>query len=53
MMPPLTTFEELNKLRSEIEKVNAGEKFIIQLGDCAEIFEECDDESIQRKLQFF
>ncbi len=38
--PPLVSFDEIEKLKSELAKVSQGEAFLLQGGDCAESFTE-------------
>eukprot|EP00921_Rhytidocystis_pertsovi_P011661 GHVQ01018882.1.p1 GENE.GHVQ01018882.1~~GHVQ01018882.1.p1 ORF type:complete len:424 (-),score=77.41 GHVQ01018882.1:74-1345(-) len=50
-LPPVVTAEEVSKLRSLLAEVYEGKRFLIQAGDCAERFEDCDGESIRVKLK--
>lgn len=49
---PLVTIKEINKLRQLIAKAALGEYFLIQSGDCAESFYECDPDTTYAKLEF-
>lgn len=49
---PLVSIKEINKLRQLIAKAAVGEYFLIQLGDCAESFDECDSDTTYAKLEF-
>lgn len=44
--PPLTTSWEIESLRSKLVQVGRGEAFILQGGDCAERFEDCNPKHI-------
>lgn len=44
--PPLTTSWEVENLRKKLAQVGRGESFILQGGDCAERFEDCNPEHI-------
>lgn len=44
--PPLTTSWEIESLRSKLTQVGRGEAFILQGGDCAERFEDCNPKHI-------
>lgn len=49
--PPLVFVGEVDALRSELDRVTKGESFLLQGGDCAERFKDCNEESISRKLK--
>lgn len=49
---PLVSIKEINKLRQLIAQAAVGEYFLIQSGDCAESFYECDKETTHAKLDF-
>ena len=49
---PLVSIKEINKLRQLIAQAAVGEYFLIQLGDCAESFYECDPDTTYAKLEF-
>lgn len=44
--PPLTTSWEIENLRRKLAQVSKGEAFILQGGDCAERFADCNPEHI-------
>lgn len=44
--PPLTTSWEIESLRKKLAQVGRGEAFILQGGDCAERFEDCNPKHI-------
>lgn len=49
---PLVSIKEINKLRQLIAQAAVGEYFLIQSGDCAESFYECDPDTTYAKLEF-
>ena len=50
-LPPLVTSWEVEKLRSELADIAEGDGFLLQGGDCAEHFSECDSDVITGKLK--
>ncbi|KAJ1929434.1 hypothetical protein IWQ60_001181 [Tieghemiomyces parasiticus] len=50
-LPPLVCPEEVVKLRAQLRKVALGEAVLLQGGDCAELFEYCNDDTIRNKLK--
>ncbi|MCA9302964.1 MAG: 3-deoxy-7-phosphoheptulonate synthase, partial [Phycisphaerales bacterium] len=50
-LPPLVTSWEIEKLKSHIAEAQAGKRFILQGGDCAETISECRPELITNKLK--
>jgi 3-deoxy-7-phosphoheptulonate synthase len=50
-MPPIVTSWEIEKLRSELAAAANGETFVLQGGDCAEMFDECTPEKIVASLK--
>ncbi len=50
-LPPLVTSWEIERLRDEIADAAAGKRFILQGGDCAELFSECNPDTITSKLK--
>lgn len=50
-LPPLVTSWEIETLRSQLAEAARGERFLLQGGDCAEIFEECNSSIIANKLK--
>jgi len=50
-LPPLVTSYEIERLKSEIAQAQAGERFILQGGDCAETLADCRPEIITAKLK--
>jgi 3-deoxy-7-phosphoheptulonate synthase len=50
-LPPLVTSWEIDDLRSQLARCATGELFLLQGGDCAENFEECDSDAIAAKMK--
>ncbi len=50
-MPPLVTSGEIKNLKAEIGRAGKGRAFILQGGDCAELFNECRSDIISNKLK--
>jgi 3-deoxy-7-phosphoheptulonate synthase len=50
-LPPLVTSWEIESLRAQLAEVAAGRRFLLQGGDCAESFAECDSGAIANKLK--
>ena len=50
-LPPLVTSWEVESLRSQIAAAARGECFVLQGGDCAEAFDDCDSSIIAAKLK--
>lgn len=50
-VPPLVFAGEIRSLRSSLEKVQNGEGFVLQAGDCAESFNAFSAPSIREKLR--
>lgn len=51
MLPPLVTSWEIERLRAEIAEAQAGKRFLLWGGDCAEQMSECRSEPIAAKLK--
>ncbi|MCH8163983.1 MAG: 3-deoxy-7-phosphoheptulonate synthase class II [Planctomycetes bacterium] len=51
MLPPLVTSWEIETLKSQLAEAAAGRRFLLQGGDCAERFEECESSVIADKLK--
>ncbi|EIW70083.1 hypothetical protein TREMEDRAFT_43706 [Tremella mesenterica DSM 1558] len=49
-LPPLVTPVEIDRLRSELADVAVGKAFLLQGGDCAELFDDCSQDPIEHKL---
>ncbi len=50
-LPPLVTSWEIERLKNLMAEAQNGERFILQGGDCAETFRECDSTIITNKLK--
>ena len=50
-LPPLVFTGEILALKNRLAKASRGEHFLLQGGDCAERFQDCNRESITRKLK--
>lgn len=50
-LPPLVTSWEVEALRAQIARAQAGEAFVLQGGDCAETFDDCTSQVIVNKLK--
>jgi len=50
-LPPLVTSWEVETLKHELAEAARGEKFLLQGGDCAESFDDCDSTAIVNKLK--
>jgi len=49
--PPLVTSWEIEGLRKQLAEAAAGQRFVLQGGDCAESFEDCRVEFIKNRLK--
>jgi len=49
--PPLVFVGEVDNLRRQLAEAAAGERFLLQGGDCAERFQDCTPEAITSKLK--
>jgi 3-deoxy-7-phosphoheptulonate synthase len=50
-LPPLVTSWEIESLKGLLARASRGEVFVLQGGDCAERFEDCQSASITAKLK--
>ena len=50
-LPPLVTAWEINTLKDQLAQAAAGRRFVLQGGDCAERFDDCDADTITSKLK--
>ena len=50
-LPPLVTSWEILALREQIAEAQAGKRFLLQGGDCAESFKECNSSLITNRLK--
>ncbi|KAL0637581.1 hypothetical protein Q9L58_003470 [Maublancomyces gigas] len=50
-LPPLVSPTEIIKLRNSLREVALGKAFLLQGGDCAELFDYCSEEPIDAKIK--
>ena len=50
-LPPLVTSWEIQNLKHQLADATRGERFLLQGGDCSESFEDCESDSIAKKLK--
>lgn len=50
-LPPLVTSWEVQHLRQQLAQAQAGERFVLQGGDCAESFADCEPARITNRLK--
>ena len=50
-LPPLVVSWEVEALRAKLAAAERGEQFLLQGGDCAESFEDCESDNIARRLK--
>jgi len=50
-LPPLVTSWEVNALKTHLAEAQAGRRFVLQGGDCAESFADCRPELITNRLK--
>ncbi|KAI4150888.1 MAG: hypothetical protein LQ340_003841 [Diploschistes diacapsis] len=50
-LPPIVTPTEIIKLRRSLRDVALGKAFLLQGGDCAELFEYCEQNAIESKIK--
>src|SRR5678816_4109490 len=50
-LPPLVTSWEVERLKALLAEAQRGRAFLLQGGDCAESFEDCNSDAIARKLK--
>lgn len=50
-LPPLVTSWEIESLKTQIAEAQRGERFLLQGGDCAESFDDCESSKIADKLK--
>ncbi|MEM9293112.1 MAG: 3-deoxy-7-phosphoheptulonate synthase class II [Acidobacteriota bacterium] len=50
-MPPLVTSWEVESLKEQLAEAAEGKRFLLQGGDCAEVFSECQSGVIANKLK--
>ncbi|HEU0225120.1 MAG TPA: 3-deoxy-7-phosphoheptulonate synthase class II [Steroidobacteraceae bacterium] len=50
-LPPVVVSWEVDQLKDELAAAQRGERFLLQGGDCAEGFADCESDTIARKLK--
>jgi len=50
-LPPLVTSWEVNALKAQLAEAQAGRRFVLQGGDCAESFADCESGLIANRLK--
>jgi 3-deoxy-7-phosphoheptulonate synthase len=50
-LPPIVVSWEIEGLRERLAAAQRGQAFVLQGGDCAETFEQCESDQITRKLK--
>ncbi len=50
-LPPLVVSWEVEALKEQIAAAQRGERFLLQGGDCAESFDDCESDKIAKKLK--
>ena len=50
-LPPIVTPMEVVKLRKSLRDVALGKAFLLQGGDCAELFDYCEENAIESKIK--
>lgn len=50
-LPPLVSIAEITQLKNQLAEAAEGNRFILQGGDCAELFTECNDGKISEKIK--
>ncbi|KAI9794250.1 MAG: Aromatic/aminoadipate aminotransferase 1 [Peltula sp. TS41687] len=50
-LPPLVTPTEICKLKASLRDVALGKAFLLQGGDCAELFDYCEENAIDSKIK--
>jgi 3-deoxy-7-phosphoheptulonate synthase len=50
-LPPIVVSWEVESLKRQVAEAQRGERFLLQGGDCAETFADCDSGQIARKLK--
>lgn len=50
-LPPIVVSWEVEALKEQIAAAQRGERFVLQGGDCAERFEDCESDKIAKKLK--
>ncbi len=50
-LPPLVSSSEVDALKARIAEAQSGQRFIVQGGDCAESFSDCNADAISQKVR--
>ena len=50
-LPPIVTPTEIVKLKKNLRDVALGKAFLLQGGDCAELFDYCEENAIESKIK--
>lgn len=50
-LPPIVVSWEVDQLRTQLAEAQRGERFLLQGGDCAESFADCESDQIAKKLK--
>ena len=50
-LPPIVVSWEVERLREELASAQNGERFLLQGGDCAESFDDCESSKIAQRLK--
>ncbi len=50
-LPPLVTSREILSLKQQLAEAQEGKRFLLQGGDCAETFAECNSDTITNRLK--
>jgi len=50
-LPPIVVSWEVEQLKQQLAEAQRGERFVLQGGDCAESFAECESDQIAKKLK--
>ncbi|HXI68156.1 MAG TPA: 3-deoxy-7-phosphoheptulonate synthase, partial [Steroidobacteraceae bacterium] len=50
-LPPIVVSWEIEELRARLAAAQRGEAFLLQGGDCAETFVDCESDTIAKKLK--
>jgi 3-deoxy-7-phosphoheptulonate synthase len=50
-LPPIVSATEITRLKRSLRDVAHGKAFLLQGGDCAELFDYCEDNAIESKIK--
>jgi len=50
-LPPIVVSWEIDALRARLAAAQRGDAFLLQGGDCAEVFADCESDTIAKKLK--